>query len=160
MLSPRRAARAIQQLRARYPAARVTVDEGSYGRLSRELKLGALDVIVEALREPRVSGLVVETELFADPYVIAVRRGHRLALQRHVVAEDLAACDWVVPQRNVPRRTVVDSLLARLTVKPPLVVETSSLSMMTATAVQADFVSFLREECGAEGASGVSRVTA
>lgn len=143
MLPPRRVARAIQRLRARYPAARVTVDEGSYERLSRELQNGALDVIVGALREPRVTGLLGETELFADPYVIAVRKGHRLARRRRVATRDLAAYEWVVPQRNVPRRTVIDALLAQLTVKPPLVVETTSLAMMVAMLVESDCITLL-----------------
>ncbi|MEK6348591.1 MAG: LysR family transcriptional regulator [Burkholderia sp.] len=143
MLPPRRVARAIQRLRARYPAARVTVDEGSYERLSRELQNGALDVIVGALREPRVTGLLGETELFADPYVIAVRKGHRLARRKRVATRDLAAYEWVVPQRNVPRRTVIDALLAQLTVKPPLVVETTSLAMMVAMLVESDCITLL-----------------
>ncbi|GAB7534873.1 LysR family transcriptional regulator [Burkholderia sp. 3C] len=143
MLPPRRVARAIQRLRARYPAARVTVDEGSYERLSRELQNGALDVIVGALREPRVTGLLGETELFADPYVIAVRKGHRLARRKRVATRDLAAYEWVVPQRNVPRRTVIDALLAQLTVKPPLVVETSSLAMMVAMLAESDCITLL-----------------
>lgn len=117
----------------------MTVDEGSYERLSRELQNGALDVIVGALREPRVSGLLGETELFADPYVIAVRKGHRLARRRRVAARDLAAYEeWVVPQR-----TVIDALLAQLTVKPPLVVETTSLAMMVAMLVESDCITLL-----------------
>ncbi|WLE62409.1 LysR family transcriptional regulator [Burkholderia plantarii] len=143
MLSPRFVARAIQRLRERYPAARVTVDEGAYERLVRELRVGALDLIIGALREPRATADVQETQLFADPYVIAVRKGHRLALQRTIAARDLAAFDWVVPQRNVPRRAVIDALLARLPDKPPLVVETSSLPMMMAMLVESDCITVL-----------------
>jgi len=143
LLSPRLVARAIQRLRACYPAARVTVDEGSHGRLLRELGVGAIDIIIGGLREPRLTGGVQETELFADPYVVAVRKGHRLAAQKSIAAHDLANYEWVVPQRNVPRRQVIDSIFARLPVKPRLVVETSSPAMMMAMLVESDCVTLL-----------------
>lgn len=143
LLPPRLVARAIQRLRSRYPAARVTVDEGSHAHLLRELRVGAIDIIVGGLREPRLTGSVQETELFADPYVVAVRKGHRLARQKTVAARDLAGYDWVMPQRNVPRRSVIDAIFARLPVKPPLVVETSSLAMMLAMLVESDCITLL-----------------
>ncbi|SOE99242.1 DNA-binding transcriptional regulator, LysR family [Burkholderia sp. OK233] len=143
LLPPRLVARAIQRLRGRYPAARVTVDEGSHAHLLRELRVGAIDIIIGGLREPRLTGSVQETELFADPYVVAVRKGHRLAGQKTVAARDLAGYDWVMPQRNVPRRSVIDAIFARLPVKPPLVVETSSLAMMIAMLVESDCITLL-----------------
>lgn len=143
LMPPRLVARAIQRLRERYPAARVTVDEGSHARLLRELRMGAIDIIIGGLREPRLVGSVQETELFADPYVVAVRKGHRLAGQQSIAAHDLADYDWVVPQRNVPRRAVIDSIFARLPVTPPLVVETSSLAMMMAMLVESDCITLL-----------------
>jgi DNA-binding transcriptional LysR family regulator len=143
LLPPRLVARAIQRLRTHYPAARVTVDEGAHARLLRELRIGAIDIIIGALREPRLTGSVQETELFADPYVVAVRKGHRLAAQKTIAALDLADYDWVVPQRNVPRRAVIDSIFARLPVKPPLVVETSSLAMMMAMLEESDCITLL-----------------
>ncbi|TAL95356.1 MAG: LysR family transcriptional regulator [Paraburkholderia sp.] len=143
LLPPRLIARVIQRLRERYPAARVTVDEGSHAQLLRELRAGAIDIIVGGLRAPRLTGSVQETELFDDPYVIAVRKGHRLARQQSIAAHDLADYDWVVPQRHVPRRAVIDSIFARLPVTPPLVVETSSLAMMVAMLVESDCITLL-----------------
>lgn len=140
MLPPRLVARAIRRLLAIYPAAKVTVDEGSHARLLRELRFGTIDVLLGALREPRLSESVQESELFADPYVVAVRKGHRLAGRKKVSARDLAAFDWVVPQRGVPRRTVIDAILARLPKQPPLVVETSSLAMMMAMLTESDCI--------------------
>ena len=158
LLPPRLVARAIQRLRERYPAARVTVDEGSHARLLRELRTGAIDIIIGGLREPRLMGSVQETELFADPYVVAVRKGHRLAGQKSVAAHDLADNDWVVPQRNVPRRAVIDSIFARLQVKPPLVVETSSLAMMIAMLVESDCITLLSRALIREASPGSEMV--
>ncbi|WP_246641932.1 LysR substrate-binding domain-containing protein [Paraburkholderia edwinii] len=143
MLPPRLVARAIQRLRERYPAARLTVDEGSHARLLRELRNGTLDIIIGALRTPRLTGAVQETELFADPFIIAVRKGHRLAGKKTIRAQDLTGYDWVVPQRNVPRRTTIDSIFARLQLKPTIVVETSSLAMMMAMLVESDCITLL-----------------
>ena len=158
LLPPRLVARAIQRLRERYPAARVTVDEGSHARLLRELSAGAIDIIIGGLREPRLTGSVQETELFADPYVVAVRKGHRLAGQKSIAAHDLADYDWVVPQRNVPRRAVIDSIFARLPVKPPLVVETSSLAMMIAMLVESDCITLLSRALIREASPGSEMV--
>ncbi|HYS68537.1 MAG TPA: substrate-binding domain-containing protein, partial [Paraburkholderia sp.] len=144
--------------RERYPAARVTVDEGSHASLLRELGMGAIDIIIGGLREPRLTGFVQETELFADPYVVAVRKGHRLAGQKTIAAHDLADYDWVVPQRNVPRRSVIDSIFARLPVKPPLVVETSSLAMMIAMLVESDCITLLSRAQIGEGYPGSEMV--
>ncbi|MDR5759193.1 LysR substrate-binding domain-containing protein [Caballeronia sp. LZ035] len=143
LLPPRLVARVIQRLRARYPAARITVDEGSHAPLLRDLRAGGIDIIVGGLREPRLTGAVQETELFADPYVVAVRKGHRLARQKSIMPNHLADYDWVVPQRNVPRRAVIDRLFARLPATPPLVVETSSLAMMIAMLVESDCITLL-----------------
>lgn len=158
LLPPRLVARAIQRLRERYPAARVTVDEGSHARLLRELRSGAIDIIIGGLREPRLTGSVQEMELFADPYVVAVRKGHRLARQKTIAAHDLADYDWVVPQRNVPRRSVIDSIFARLPVKPPLVVETSSLAMMMAMLIESDCITLLSRSQIREAYSGSEMV--
>ncbi|WP_133648731.1 LysR family transcriptional regulator [Paraburkholderia flava] len=158
LMPPRLVARAIQRLRARYPAARITVDEGSHARLLRELRMGAIDIIVGGLREPRLTGSVQETELFADPYIVAVRKGHRLARKHSIAAHDLADYDWVVPQRNVPRRAVIDSIFARLPTKPPLVVETSSLAMMMAMLVESDCITLLSRSQIREAYSGSEMV--
>jgi DNA-binding transcriptional LysR family regulator len=143
LLPPRLVARAIQRLRARYPAARISVDESSHASLLSALRMGTIDIIIGGLREPRLIGSVQETELFSDPYVIAVRNGHRLAGQKTITARDLADYDWVVPQRKVPRRAVIDQIFARLPVKPRLVVETTSLAMMTAMLIESDCLTLL-----------------
>lgn len=143
LLPPRLVARAIQRLRERYPAARVTVEEGSHAHLLRELRSGTLDIIIGGLREPRLAGVAHEIELFADPYVVAVRKGHRLARRKSVALSDLADHDWVMPQHNVPRRAVIDSIFAQLPVKPPLVLETSSLAMMLAMLMESDCLTLL-----------------
>src|SRR5258708_31553716 len=68
--------------------------------------------------------------MFEDPYVVAVRKGHRLAAQSVISTADLAAFDWVAPQPGMPRR-------------PRLVVETSSLAMIMAMLMESECITLL-----------------
>jgi LysR family transcriptional regulator of gallate degradation len=136
-------ARTIARLRASYPDAAVTIHEGSHAQLMGALQFGAVDIIVGALRSPRLEGAVVETALFADPYVVVVRRGHALASRTRIGAAELARHDWVVPQRDMPRRQAVEALFGMLPARPRVAVETSSLSMMMTMLAESDCVSLL-----------------
>jgi LysR family transcriptional regulator of gallate degradation len=143
LMPQRLLARTIASLRESYPNVVVTIRESTHARLLEDLRFGRLDIIVGALREPRLAGNVVEQELFSDPYVIVVRRGHPLTTRRRVAVKDLAAHGWVVPQQDMPRRQVVDMLLARLPQPPRVLVETSSLAMMMAMLEENDCISLL-----------------
>jgi LysR family transcriptional regulator of gallate degradation len=143
LLPQRLLARAIARLREDYPDVAVTIHEGAHERLMEDLLFGAIDVIVGALREPRLQGAVVEHELFTDPYAVVVRRGHELAGRARITRKDLSAYDWVVPQKDMPRRTVVEAMLATLPQRPRVVVETSSLAMMIAMLEEDDCISLL-----------------
>ncbi|GGC94285.1 LysR substrate-binding domain-containing protein [Undibacterium terreum] len=143
LLPQRLLARVIRRLREDYPEVAVTIHEGSHTRLMNDLQFGAIDVIVGALREPRLQGDVVESALFTDPYVVVVRKGHELATRESVSRKDLAAYGWVVPQKDMPRRTVVETMLATLPHRPRVVVETSSLAMMMAMLEENDCISLL-----------------
>ena len=143
LMPQRLLARTIGSLRESYPNVVVTIRESTHARLLEDLRFGRLDIIVGALREPRLEGNVVERELFSDPYVIVVRRGHPLTTRRRVAVKDLAAHGWVVPQQDMPRREVVDMMLARLPQPPRVLVETSSLAMMMAMLEENDCISLL-----------------
>ena len=143
LMPQRLLARTIGSLRESYPNVVVTIRESTHARLLEDLRFGRLDIIVGALREPRLEGNVVERELFSDPYVIVVRRGHPLAARRRVALKDLAAHGWVVPQQDMPRREVVDMMLAKLPRPPRVLVETSSLAMMMAMLEENDCISLL-----------------
>src|SRR5690606_19559238 len=56
--------------------------------------------------------------------------------------KDLTAYGWVVPQQDMPRRAVVEVMLATLPERPRLV-ETSSLAMMIAMLEENDCISLL-----------------
>ena len=143
LLPQRLLARAIGRLRETYPEAAVTIQEGAHAQLLGALEFGQLDVLVGALRSPRLFGTVEEADLFDDPYVVVVRRGHALAEKARVKPADLAAYDWVVPQRDMPRRAAVEAMLATLPRRPRVAVETSSLAMMMSMLEESDCISLL-----------------
>jgi len=143
LLPQRLLARTISQLQETYPRVAVTIREGPHSRLLDDLRFGRLDIIVGALREPRLEGMVLETELFTDPYVVVVRRGHALASRRKIRPADLVDYGWVIPQQDMPRRAVVEMMLATLPARPRIVVETSSLAMMMAMLDENDCISLL-----------------
>lgn len=143
LLPQRLLARAIGKLRALYPEAAVTIAEGAHAQLLGDLEFGQLDIIVGALRSPRLAGAVTETGLFDDPYVVVVRRGHALAGRTRISGAQLASYDWVVPQRDMPRRAAVDAMLATLPHRPRVAVETSSLAMMMSMLEESDCISLL-----------------
>lgn len=143
LLPQRLLARAVGRLRETYPDAAVAIHEGSHAQLMEALQFGAIDVIFGALRNPRLQGPMVETGLFADPYVVVVRRGHALAGRRAIDLRELAGYDWVVPQRGMPRRVTVEAMFALLPKRPRIGVETSSLAMMMTMLAESDCVSLL-----------------
>lgn len=143
LLPQRLLARAIGKLLQVYPDAAIVIHEGSHARLLNDLQFGAIDVIVGALRQDQLGDSVVESVLFDDPYAVAVRRGHELTQRAQITSDDLAAYDWVVPQKDMPRRAVLEEMLATLPHRPRVVLETSSLAMMMAMLVESDCITLL-----------------
>ncbi|HEY4318780.1 MAG TPA: LysR substrate-binding domain-containing protein [Herbaspirillum sp.] len=143
LLPQRLLARAIGHLREAYPDIAVTIQEGAHERLIDDLRFGAIDVIVGALRGLGPESGVAESALFIDPYAVVVRRGHDLAGRERIGGKELTSYGWVVPQKDMPRRAVVEQMLATLPVRPRVVVETSSLAMMMSMLEENDCISLL-----------------
>jgi LysR family transcriptional regulator of gallate degradation len=136
-------ARAVGRLLRLHPGVSIEVEEGSHEFLLGGLRRGTIDVIVGALRDPPLGGDLVEAELFGDPYVVVAGAGHALALASRVAEADLADYGWVVPTRSTPRRATVEALFDRLPRRPRVVLETSSLAMMTTTLAESDCLTLL-----------------
>lgn len=138
-------ARTVGQLLTVYPTVRMELREGAHETLVAALRNGDLDVVVGALRSPRLSGDLVERALFTDPHVVVVRAGHPLAQAERVSEADLARYPWVAPERNTPRRAFVEDLFARLPERPRIVAETSSLTLMTALLMESQCLTLVSQ---------------
>lgn len=136
-------ARAVGRLLHAYPNVQVEIEEASHEALMQGLRSGELDVVVGALRFPRLGGDVVERVLFRDPHVAVARSGHPLGDRAKLREDDLAKFPWVAPSRNTPRRSFIEDLFDRLPMRPHVVAETGSLAVMTAILRESDCLTLM-----------------
>jgi LysR family transcriptional regulator, regulator for genes of the gallate degradation pathway len=143
-LSPRPVlADAATELLLRQPQQRIDVIEDSYEQHVRALRSGDIDLIYGALRAPPIPDDLIEQRLFDDPYVFVCRASHPLAAGRMVTPRQLAQYDFVLPPQGLPRRAVLDRMLALWDIKPKARIETSCLATILALLRGSDRVSLL-----------------
>ncbi|HVA13379.1 MAG TPA: LysR family transcriptional regulator [Stellaceae bacterium] len=136
-------AQATQALLDTRAHARTVIQEGDYDKLVIALRTGTIDAIFGALRHPPPFADLVEESLFDDPYGIVCRRGHPLMALKHPNAAALKAYDWVFPTANLPRRAVLDQVIAAWKLSPRVRIETNSLGALVADLVVSDRISLL-----------------
>jgi DNA-binding transcriptional LysR family regulator len=107
------------------------------------LRNGTMDFVIGALRGNGLASDLVQTALFADPYVVVARSAHKLARATRIKDADLARQHWIIPPRGLPRYAAVQALFSRLPKRPGTVLETSSLAMMTSALAESDCLSVL-----------------
>lgn len=135
--------RAIEMFLDQYPEASIEIREGSYPLLMQQLRKGALDMIVGALRNNDCPRDVVEKMLFVDPFAIVLRRDHPLTRRPQITLEELAEFDWVVPRQGTPIRRTFETLFAGSAPQPRANIETSSLSALRAILTESDRLTIL-----------------
>jgi DNA-binding transcriptional LysR family regulator len=136
-------ARVIARTKRDHPDVAIALREDDYADLLRDLRWGALDMIVGALPSTADEADIVQEALFADPYVVVVRRGHSLAKLRAVTSQMLTAHDWVVPSRNTPRRAALERFFATLPARPRIWLDTSSPGTMMAVVAETDCITLI-----------------
>ncbi|WP_353645917.1 LysR family transcriptional regulator [Mesorhizobium sp. WSM2239] len=152
-------ARAINPLLAAHPNARIEVVDGSYELLSQQLRAGATDILIGALRSGGdLQGLHAEP-LFNDPYAIVGRPGHALlGLGRGAELDELASMDWVAQRPGTPIRAAFDVLFEEYPAPPRANVETSSLVLTRAILMESDRLAMLsRRQIAIEDREGILR---
>lgn len=143
----------------RHAVHKIEVVENSYDRLVGELRDGKLDLVFGALRAPPPFTDLVEEDLFDDPYAIVCRRGHPLAGLSHVDPHALAGSEWVFPTQGLPRRAVLNDMLAVWKIAPNVQIETSCLSTIVALLTSSDRLSLLsRWHIALDGHADLARV--
>jgi DNA-binding transcriptional LysR family regulator len=130
-------------LLAHQPRQKVEVIEGSWDQHAAALRQGNIDVIFGALRLPSAFDDLNEEALYEDPYALVCRAGHPLLAKEHITPADLETFEFVLPTQGLPRRLVLDALLARWKISPRAPVETSCLSTIVALLRTADRISLL-----------------
>ncbi len=137
-------ARALNPLLTTHPNARIEVIDGSYELLSQQLRVGASDILIGALRSGSdLTGLKTEA-LFDDPYAIVGRSEHPLVSRGKAASlDDLAGQEWVAQRPGTPIRAAFDALFEKCPVSPRASIETSSLVLTRAIILESDRLSML-----------------
>jgi LysR family transcriptional regulator of gallate degradation len=143
-LAPKRlAAMATEMVLRAHPNSRLLIREGDYDELVGALRGGTVDLIFGSLRSPPPFEDLDEENLFEDPYRIVCRRDHPLTRLPRPRTADLRAYDWVFATANLPRRAVLDRMIADWRVSARLQVETNSLGALVAILSNSDRLSLL-----------------
>jgi DNA-binding transcriptional LysR family regulator len=145
VLSPRLIlAEALEAALTEQPSYTVEIIEGSYEELVVLLRDGSIDIIFGALRAPPPYDDLSETPLQADPYVVAVRRGHPLSKLKRIKVRDLAGYDFVFPTAGL-RHEVLMNLIAQWKLAPKAQVHTSWLPTIIALIRSSDRLAVLSQ---------------
>ncbi|PIE13214.1 MAG: LysR family transcriptional regulator [Rhodobacterales bacterium] len=116
--------------------------DARYHTLLRDLRFGALDFIIGALRDPLPANDVSQEKLFTDQLAIVTAPGHPLVARDMVTLEDTVHYPWIAPPRETPSGTYLFDRL-KLEDRPdtPVRIVSSSLVMMRALMAQGNYVS-------------------
>jgi len=120
---------AIARFRTRHPDLPIQVVEGPYGDLLSDLRRGAIDLLIGALREPAPIDDVEQHPLFQDSLVLVARPQHPLMGRPGIKVSDLAQFPFIVPFDGTPTRSAFDRLFGGCTTQPSLI-ETASMILM------------------------------
>lgn len=110
------------------PGAKVRVTIGLNDTLVNSLRLGDLDITVNALDDIEPEDLSYRA-LFNDPLRVVLREQHPLLLQQQLKLEHLAVQQWALPGPNVLARRRVETLFAERGLPAPDVVFQTDTSM-------------------------------
>jgi len=143
-LAPRAVvADAAIKLLASRPQQRIDIVEAPYEKHIAALRSGDIDLIFGALRTPPPFDDVVEERLYEDPYLLICGPSHPLARAGKVEPRQLAKYDFVFPSRGLPRRAVLDRMLAAWKIEPRACIETSCLPTIVTLLRNSDRISLL-----------------
>lgn len=122
---------AVHAVRSRHPEIQVTVVDGTYESLMRQLHHADVDAIVGALR-PAPSGVRQEM-LFEDDLAVIARAGHPCLERQPPRLRDLAQWEWVVPLAGTPASAALRRAFAAEGLEPPSDVLQSNNAPFTRT---------------------------
>jgi LysR family transcriptional regulator of gallate degradation len=156
MASTSLAPRALAGLLQRMPKVVVTVSDGTYDAMARQLKTGDLDMILGPLRGELVAPELEERELFRESLIAVVRQGHALASAGRLRSlRQLRHQAWIAPLENTPAHAAFERAFRAAGAplpqasfhanSPPLVrallMKSDHIALMSPLQVQEDLVS-------------------
>ena len=110
---------AVAAAMKRHPDIEITVIDGTYESLVRQLRSADIDVIVGALR-PQAPDEIAQEVLMIDELGVICRPGHPcLTPVAPLRLEQLLHFPWVVPLKNTPARAALHDAFAAESLEPP-----------------------------------------
>jgi DNA-binding transcriptional LysR family regulator len=106
----------IRRFRERYPGVRFALTQGSRQRCLEELERGSSAVAL--VSSPPTSADTQVIELYQEPMVLVVPRGHRLAAATRVTVPEIAAEDLIVLKSGYGLRDLIELLFADSGLQP------------------------------------------
>lgn len=129
----------LNRYRKRYPQVRVQIHELRPSKLMEGLREGQLDLVLTSLPEVRNSDGFHWTELYAQPTVLAVRKGHPLSGARSL--QELLGQEWLLQDSLEQSR--VGLMFEHYRLEPPQrIIECASVVLFSELALNTDAVSY------------------
>ena len=127
-----------------HPQASISVVNASYDVLIDRLKRGAIDFVVGLQYRPSPAENLVEEVIAADPFVLAVRRGHPLAGHHPLTQAELARYNWVLSAPGTVRRDAFEQLFTDVA-SPVARVETHSIVTILSLLANSDVIAIMTQ---------------
>jgi LysR family transcriptional regulator, regulator for genes of the gallate degradation pathway len=121
--------RAVDAVLREHPDIEISVVDGTYDNLMRQLRTADIDLVIGALREAP-PGVRQET-LVEEPLAVVVREGHPLLRRRGLGLAELSRCDWVLPLPGTPASAALRRVFAAAGLAPPPDALQASSAMFT-----------------------------
>ncbi len=139
------APQALAGLLQRMPKVVVTVSDGTYDAMARQLKTGDLDMILGPLRGELAAPELEERELFQESLIAVVRRGHALASVGRVRSlRQLQRQAWIAPLENTPAHAAFQHAFRAAGVPlPPTLIHANSPPLVRALLMKSDHIALM-----------------
>lgn len=102
---------AVDYVLQSHPGLAITIVDGTYEALLRQLREADIDLVVGALR-PALPGPDLQQEtLFLDRLAVVARAAHPLAQRQRLGWKDLHGAAWIMPMPNTPAQVAFEQAL-------------------------------------------------
>ncbi|MGL4317734.1 MAG: LysR family transcriptional regulator [Pseudomonas sp.] len=129
----------LSRYRKRYPKVQVQIHELRPSKLMEGLREGQLDLVMTSLPESRSADGFHWTELYEQPAVLAVRKGHPLRNARSL--RELLGAEWLL--QDSMEQSKVGMMFETHHIEPPQnVTECASVVLFSELALNTDAVSY------------------
>jgi LysR family transcriptional regulator of gallate degradation len=103
-----------------HPGLQISIVDGTYDQLMRQLRFAELDLVAGALRDPATTPGLAQDTLFEDPLAVVARAGHPWARRPRLRMRELQRAAWIMPMPGTPAQAAFDQAFAAAGLAPPV----------------------------------------